>query len=170
MNKQQLQSAMDAVRTAIITEIKGLELYTTAAAKAEDPDARRMFEMLAEEEGRHKAYLENHYASLMNTGEWAKSEPTALEREKVEEFIIDDSFRKGLRRGTFEMAVVALAVDLEAKAVNFYKEVATTADDPDTRAVFQHLVKWEEGHHRQFLEMERELRDAYFSDRGFSPM
>ena len=68
------------------------------------------------------------------------------------------------------MAVVAIAVDLEAKAVDFYKQVATQADDPETRAVFQHLVAWEEGHHRQFLAIEKELRDAYFSDRGFSPM
>ena len=36
--------------------------------------------------------------------------------------------------------------------------------------VFEHLARWEEDHHQQFLEMDRELRDAYFSDRGFSPM
>jgi rubrerythrin len=170
MRKEQLQSAIDAVRTAIITEIKGLELYSTAAKKAEDPDARRMFEMLADEERRHKAYLETHYASLVQSGEWAKTELKPKEQEHVEEFIIDDAFRRSLRRGDFEMAVVAIAVDLEAKAVDFYKQVSTQSDDPETRAVFQHLVAWEEGHHRQFLEIEKELRDAYFSDRGFSPM
>lgn len=170
MNKEQLQTAIDAVRTAIITEIKGHELYKTAAAKAEDPEARRMFEMLAEEEQRHKVYLENHYASLVESGEWSRTEPSALSKERMEEFIIDDSFRRSLRRGTFEMAVVALAVDLEAKAVQFYKEVATNADDEETRNVFKQLVGWEEGHHRQFLAMEKELRDAYFSDRGFAPM
>lgn len=170
MRKEQLQSAIDAVRTAIITEIKGLELYNTAASRAEDPDARRMFEMLADEERRHKAYLETHYASLVQSGEWAKTELKPQEQDDVGEFIIDDSFRRALRRGDFEMAVVALAVDLEAKAVNFYKEVATKSEDPETRKVFEHLVAWEEGHHRQFLALEKELRDAYFADRGFSPM
>jgi rubrerythrin len=170
MRKEQLQSAIDAVRTAIITEIKGLELYTTAASRAEDPEARRMFEMLADEERRHKAYLETHYASLMQSGEWATTELKPKEQEAVGDFILDESFRRSLRRGDFEMAVVALAVDLEAKAVNFYKEVATNADEPETRKVFEHLVAWEEGHHRQFLALEKELRDAYFSDRGFSPM
>jgi len=170
MTKEQLQTAIDAVRTAIITEIKGQELYKTAAAKAEDPDARRMFEMLAEEEQGHKAYLERHYASLMKTGAWAENEPSERSKEKIEEFIIDDAFRRSLRRGEFEMAVVALAVDLEAKAVQFYKEVSRTAEDPETRKVFEHLVAWEEGHHRQFMAIERELRDAYFADRGFAPM
>ncbi len=170
MRKEQLQSAIDAVRTAIITEIKGLELYSTAASRAEDPDARRMFEMLADEERRHKAYLESHYASLVQSGEWAKTQLKPQEQEAVEEFIIDEAFRRSLRRGNFEMAVVAIAVDLEAKAVDFYKQVATQSDDPETRKVFHELVAWEEGHHRQFLAIEKELRDAYFSERGFSPM
>jgi len=170
MKKEQLQTAIDAVRTAIITEIKGLELYQTAAAKVQDPDARRMFEMLAEEELRHKAYLEGHYASLIKSGEWAKTELTPFEKDDVGDFILDESFRKSIRGGSFEMAVVAIAVDLEAKAVDFYKNVATTAEDPETRKVFQHLVGWEEGHHRQFLAIEKEMRDAYFADRGFAPM
>ncbi len=170
MRKEQLQSAIDAVRTAIITEIKGLELYSTAASRAEDPDARRMFEMLADEERRHKAYLESHYASLVQSGEWTKTQLKPHEQETVEEFIIDEAFRRSLRRGNFEMAVVAIAVDLEAKAVDFYKQVATQSDDPETRKVFHELVAWEEGHHRQFLAIEKELRDAYFSERGFSPM
>ena len=170
MKKEQLQTAMDAVRTAIVTEIKGLELYQTAAAKCEDPDAKRMFEALAEEERRHKAYLDTHYASLVKSGQWAATQLTPLQQERVEEFILDESFRRSLRRGTFEMAVIAIAVDLEAKAVEFYREVATNAEDEETRRVFQHLVAWEEGHHRQFLAMEKEMRDAYFSDRGFAPM
>ena len=170
MKKEHLQSAIDAVRTAIIIEIKGLELYNTAASKAEDPDARRMFEMLAEEERRHRAYLESHYESLIKSGEWAAGTFKPVEEEQVEEFIIDDAFRRSLSRGTFEIAVVSIAVDLEAKAVAFYKEVAETAEDPETRRVFQHLVKWEEGHHAQFLSIEKELRDGYFSDLGFSPM
>jgi rubrerythrin len=170
MRKEQLQTAIDAVRTAIITEIKGLELYQTAAAKTEDPEAKRMFEMLADEERRHKAYLESHYDSLIRSGDWAKAELTARETEQVEEFILDESFRRSLRRGTFEMAVVAIAVDLEAKAVEFYKHVASNAEDEATRRVFQHLVAWEEGHHRQFLALEKEMRDAYFADRGFAPM
>ncbi len=170
MKKEQLQSAIDAVRTAIITEIKGLELYSTAAAKSEDRDARRMFEMLAEEEKRHKTYLETHYASLVKSGEWAATELKPHEEERVGEFIVDDAFRRALRRGTFEIAVVALAVDLEAKAVDFYKKVARESDDPETRRVFEHLVAWEEGHHAQFLALEKELRDAYFSDQGFAPM
>ncbi len=170
MNKEQLQTAIDAVRTAIITEIKGHELYSTAASKAQDADARRTFEMLAEEEQRHKAYLESHYASLITTGQWARTELAPPAEERVGEFILDDAFRRSLRRGTFEMAVVAIAVDLEAKAVAFYKEVAANAEDEQTRQVFRHLVSWEEGHHRQFLAMEKELRDAYFSDRGFAPM
>ena len=170
MKKEHLTSAIDAVRTAIITEIKGLELYQTAATKAEDPDAKRMFEMLAEEERRHKAFLEVHYASLVKSGEWAATELKPLDEEKVEEFILDESFRRSLRRGTFEIAVVSIAVDLEAKAVAFYKEVATTSEDPGTRTVFEHLARWEEGHHAQFLAIEKELRDAYFSDQGFSPM
>lgn len=170
MKKEQLQTAIDAVRTAIITEIKGLELYQTAASKVQDRDAKRMFEMLAEEEMRHKAYLEAHYASLIKSGEWAKTELTPFEKDDVGEFIIDESFRKSLRGGSFEMAVVAIAVDLEAKAVDFYKSVSQTAEDPETRSVFEHLVKWEEGHHKQFLAIEKEMRDAYFSDRGFAPM
>ena len=48
---------LEAVKTAIITELRGYEIYKTAAEKTTDPDARRMFESLASDERAHKDFL-----------------------------------------------------------------------------------------------------------------
>jgi rubrerythrin len=84
--------------------------------------------------------------------------------------VIDDSFRKSVKRGKFEMAVIGIGCDLEKKAITYYREQAQEAEDPDLRQLFTWLAEWEDGHLEHLLELEKMLQDEYWSDVGFSPM
>jgi len=84
--------------------------------------------------------------------------------------VIDDAFKKSLKRGTFEMAIIGIGCDLENRAVRFYREQAEAAEDPDLKKVFSWLMKWEEGHLAQLLDLEKQYQDAYWADQGFAPM
>ncbi len=170
MNEATKQAVLEAVKTAIITELRGLEIYRAAAEKATDPAAKQMFLALAEEEKEHKEFLEKNFRSLLASGEW--SVPATPENLGGLDHppIITPEFLQRVKGGDFEMAIVSAGVELERAAIEYYAKQAKESPDEETRKVFEFLSKWEESHLRQLDELQSHLRDQYFADRGFSPM
>ncbi len=166
-NKQQM---IEAIKTALMTEIKGQQLYSHAVSQTPDPDARAMFEALARDEEEHVNLLKAQYKSLMETGRIDLSKVHPAEVDHGAAPIIDDAFRRAVKRGTFEMAVIGIGCDLEKKAIAFYKAAAEKAEDPDLKQIFSWLAEWEVGHLDHLLELEKMMQDAYWSDQGFAPM
>jgi rubrerythrin len=164
------QAMVDAVKQALMVEIKGQELYTHAATKTEDPAARALFEALAKDEDDHVRILKSQYKSLMEDGRIDLAAVHPAEVDHGSHMIIDDKFKRSIQRGTFEMAVIGIGCDLENKAISYYKEQAAKAEDADLRQLFTWLAEWEDGHLEQLLELEKIYQDAYWADQGFSPM
>lgn len=161
---------VEAVKTALMTEIKGQQLYSHAVTQTKDPSARAMFEALAKDEEEHVRLLKAQYKSLMETGRIDLADVHPGEVDHGSAPIIDDTFKKSLKRGAFEMAVVGIGCDLENKAIAFYKAEAAKTDDPDLKKVFTWLAEWEVGHLEHLMELERYMQDAYWADQGFAPM
>ena len=170
MNDAQKARMIDAIKNAIMTEIKGQQLYAHAAGQTEDPSARAMFEALAKDEDEHVALLQAQHKSLVEEG---RVDITLVHPAEVDHgagHVIDDDFRKSIKRGTFEMAVIGIGCDLENKAITYYREQAELAEDPDLKQIFTWLSEWEVGHLEHLMELEKILQDEYWSDQGFSPM
>jgi rubrerythrin len=164
------ETMIQAVKDAIMTEIKGQQLYSHAASTTEDSAAKAMFEALARDEDEHVALLHAQYRSLMEAGRIDLSQVHPAEVDHGAGHVIDDSFRKSIKRGTFEMAVIGIGCDLENKAITYYKEQAGKAEDPDLRQLFTWLAEWEVGHLEHLVELEKMLQDEYWADQGFSPL
>ena len=164
------ESMVKAIKDAIMTEIKGQQLYSHAAATTEDPAAKAMFEALARDENEHVSLLQAQYRSLLDNGRIDLSQVHPAEVDHGAGHVIDDRFRKSIKRGTFEMAVVGIGCDLENKAINYYKEQAGLTEDPDLKQLFTWLAEWEVGHLEQLIEIEKMMQDEYWADQGFSPM
>jgi rubrerythrin len=169
MDEKQLTSAIDAVKTAILTEMQGYELYKAAAERTTDPEARRMFHLLAKEEEQHNKMLHDQFRSLMQAKKWAPP-PTLAHGEGFEDLVADEAWRKSLRFGSMELSVVSLGASLEAKAISFYKKAMQSTTDPEGRDVFGWLVGWEEGHLKWMEWLEEELKQRFWSEQNFSPM
>ena len=170
MSNPKTENMIKAVKDAIMTEIKGQQLYSHAATQTQDPSAKAMFEALAKDEDEHVALLKAQYQSLLNNGSIDLSVMHPAELDHGAGHVIDDGFRKSIKRGTFELAVVGIGCDLENKAISYYKEHAEKTDDPDLKKLFTWLREWEDGHLEQLLELEKIYQDAYWADQGFSPM
>ncbi len=164
------ETMIQAVKDAIMTEIKGQQLYSHAAATTEDAAAKAMFEALARDEDEHVALLQAQYKSLMEEGRIDLSQVHPAELDHGAGHVIDDSFRKSIKRGTFEMAVIGIGCDLENKAITYYKDQANKAEDADLKQLFTWLAEWEVGHLEHLVELEKMLQDEYWADQGFSPM
>ena len=145
MDQKQLTSAIDAVKTAILTEMQGYELYKGAAERTTDPEARRMFHLLAKEEEGHNQMLHEQFKSLMKEQKFTPP-PTLAHGEGFETLVADEQWRKSLQFGTMELSVVAIGASLEARAIALYKKSAEDTVDPEGKKVFEWLVHWEEDH------------------------
>ncbi len=159
-----------AIRDAIMTEIKGQQLYAHAAATTEDPSAKAMFEALARDEDEHVALLQAQHRSLVDGGGIDLAQVHPAEVDHGSGHVIDDGFRRSIKRGTFEMAVVGIGCDLENKAIAYYQEQAAKAEDADLKQLFTWLAEWEVGHLKHLIELEKMMQDEYWADQGFSPM
>ncbi len=161
---------VDAIKQALMIEIKGQQLYSHAVTQTQDPAAKAMFQMLADDEEKHVAILQAQFKSIMADGRIDLADIHPGEVDHGSSHVIDDSFRKSLKRGDFEMAIIGIGCDLEAKATTYYREQAATTEDPDLKKLFTWLTEWETGHLEQLRELETLYQDAYFADQGFAPM
>ncbi len=171
MNDEQKKlEKIKIIKDAVMVEVKGQQLYTHAASEAEDPAAKAMFEMLAKDEDDHVRILTNQYKSLMADGKLNLDDVHPAEVDHGSQDVISDDFKRSIKRGKFEMAVISIGCDLENKAIAYYKEHAKKTDDPELKQLFTWLTVWEDGHLEQLLELEKIYQDAYWADQGFSPM
>lgn len=159
---------IEAVKTAIVTEIRGQQIYQAAAEKAADPAARQMFLSLAEDEDQHKKFLMQNFKSLIESGTWSvpatAENLTPLDHPET----ITQDFLNRVKGGEFEMAVVAAGAELERSAIAFYAKAAAECPDEESAKVFRFLADWEKDHLNSLVDLQARLTDAFFADQGFS--
>lgn len=170
MDKAARKIVLEAVKTAIITELRGLEIYKAAAERTTDHAARLMFQSLANDEAHHKQFLEKNFHSLLESGEWSVPATPENLSPLDDSQVITPQFLKRVKGGAFEMAVVAAGCELEMSAINFYTKAADECPDVESAAVFRFLANWEKGHLEALTALEERMKDQYFAERGFSPM
>ena len=169
MNQETMKTVLEAVKTAIITELRGYEIYKAAAERTQDAAARQMFQSLAGDERVHKDFLEKNYRSLLKQGQWSvPATPENLTPLDHTDIITPD-FIKRVKGGSFEMAVIATGVELERSAIEYYHRQAEECPDETAKKTFQFLAEWEKGHLEALGDLERQMRDQYFADVGFTP-
>jgi protease I len=62
--------ALEALRLAIRSEEAAKRFYSLAEQKTEDPEAKNVFRRLAEDEERHRAFVQDEYNRLTMNPEW----------------------------------------------------------------------------------------------------
>jgi len=165
-----VKKALEGLRTAIETEIRGLEFFRAAADRCEDPDGKAMFLSMAREEVEHKRLLERQFAHLLEQGQFIPAEELKSDIPIEDTPIPVAAFRESLKRSNFEMSAIGIGIMLEKSAIAHFESLAHETDDEEARKMYAWLAEWEHGHLDQLVEIDRNLRDAYWADQGFSPM
>ncbi|MBI3450215.1 MAG: ferritin family protein [Acidobacteria bacterium] len=168
MDSASRKNVLEVLKSAIITELRGYEIYKAAAEKATDANCRLMFQKLAEDELAHKVFLEQNFKSILKDGAWSvPATPQNLSPLDHSEIITPD-FLKRVKGGAFEMAAVATGCTLERAAIDFYAKAANDCEDEESAKTFRFLATWEMDHMRSLSELEFRMRDEYFAEQGFS--
>jgi rubrerythrin len=135
-------NVQEAVRRSIQTEKNAMDFYKMGAGKMQDPEARRIFTLLAEEERGHagsfyRIYTGSDIPSLEafldqaphHESEWL----AALNR------VIDAEFN--------EQKAMELAMHKEQQLEEVLARMAEKIDNPDVKAVFAQNIKETHNHY-----------------------
>jgi Fur family ferric uptake transcriptional regulator len=139
----------DALELTLAIERRGYTFYTNASRKTKNGSGRRMFQRLAAEESDHLRRLQLEHRSLLEKNEWLKHEPArlALSRKIVEEIFPQKELLKiEVKDETNEIEALHIAMNLERRSHQFFKDFANQISDSNGRKVFMDFAADEESH------------------------
>jgi len=165
----ELDAALAALQMAIQTEIDAYNFYMKFAGQTTDPQARAMFERIAQDEVVHLELLRNNKATLEDQKEWIVYQAMAMDSIPGAPIFSRGRVDQNIVGYTSDMSALRVAYLIEKDAVEFYRRAAAQTEDPNGKRMFLDLVRWEQGH-LQLLEGEYNfLKSQFQAAMGFAP-
>ncbi len=137
-----------AIRKAIQTEKNAMNFYELGARLMRDPDAKRVFEVLAGEERVHAGHFYKAYegSDIASFDDFMNAPP-----EHESEWLI--AMSRTIDEGFNEQKALELALKKEEKLEKTLRATAERIPNPDVRAVFE-LNARETHNHYELIESE----------------
>jgi rubrerythrin len=160
------QSAvLEVLEYAIRNERLGHGFYMRAMEMTDDVTGKRMFQSLASDEEEHIAILQSQFDSLRKTSSWLNLEearvenppsypPTLFPEEETE-------VQEMMTKCASDLDALDIALDLERRGYQLYRNEAEKASNLAAKAVYEHLAKEENKH---FVRLQNTR--AYLSSSG----
>jgi rubrerythrin len=171
-----MEKQLVALNFALGMEKEGKAFFEKAAGSTKNAGARQSFTDLALMEAGHIAYIKANIASLSKDGSWMVEPSDDMDQAKMGKSVFRD---RGEGKGpepelaigerTSDLSAVRIALAIENDLYEFYKRAAEHSNEPEAKAVFTKLSKWEKGH-RELLEAQYDdMKEGFWSEMGFSP-
>ncbi len=161
-------TALDILKTAILLERQGKAFYTQAARNSESKSAKQIFEMMAEEEEEHIAFLTKQAQSYVENHTFIHPE-AHVEDDGSNIEILTEKVKKEINAAGFEAAAISAAIDFENRAIKVYSDRTGQATDPAEKKMYQMLADWEKGHHHLLFRLNEDLKEEIWNDNNFWP-
>ena len=162
------QDSIDIIKGAILLEHRGKALYQSVAEQTEVAAIKELFGMLADEEAKHIAILNDQYSRLSKGESFDISQLPAGDPQVVED-ILSKNIVEGISAAGYEAAVISAALDFERSAVSFYSKRAEEAESTEEKELYRWLTEWEKGHMIIFSKIDQELKEQVWYDNSFWP-
>jgi rubrerythrin len=132
----------DAIETAIRMETDAISFYREASKKTHHPAGKRMFESFIKDEERHLRYLGDILNGL-------DIEPRIESAGNVRTIFSDlkGQMMERISVTADEKEAIKLALDMEKKGYDYYKESVERIDDPKAKKLFEVLTAEEQRHY-----------------------
>ncbi len=155
------EDLLQALVEAFLMEKGSREFYVLAAAKSAGAGAKKSFLDLAAWEEKHMAYIQSLYQSILDDrelGEFAAFSEKAAAPVAESGMPVKDLARK-IETYTVkdEKDALAIAVNIEAKAYNLYKDLANRAVDREAKVIFEEMMSQETKHMNELNALKRSL-------------
>ncbi|MCX7697153.1 MAG: ferritin family protein [Bacteroidales bacterium] len=163
-----MKSPEDVLKEAILMEKRGQALYNEVSHKSPDPDVKRIFSLMAEEEAMHAAFLSEQLKSFLKNKNFVKLD-LKEEVSTLTELIINTNLKDKIEAASFEGAAISAAIELETKSIEVYKKQAKEAIDPHIKEMFEYLARWENTHYEILLKLDEQLKEKIWFSNEFWP-
>ncbi|TAH62816.1 MAG: rubrerythrin [Anaerolineaceae bacterium] len=143
---------MNTLEFAIQMEKEGRQYYLEQAEKNQDNALNKVFNILADSEKEHEELL----LKRLNKEEYTLKEDDSLNDIKSVFHGLKD-YEASAIRNTTQLDVYRLAVEIEEKSIDLYKDMLKDADNDNDKKLFEFLLKEENQHLILFDELVKML-------------
>ena len=161
--------ATEILKNAILLEKRGQAFYSKVAAQASGDAVKKFFALMAEEEVNHVRILSEQFKSYRTSKKFRPAGYTDASEFKTVSAILTQELKQQLSAADYEAAAIAAAMAMEKKAIDIYSGRAAEAQDPDEKALYEWLAKWEAAHLNFLAKLDRELTEEIWNDNRFWP-
>lgn len=144
------EKVIDNIKIAIRTEIDGYNFYLAASNIVTDKHGKTVFSHLSKEELEHLTVLRAISKALETGGVWLTYEDAvnegSLDKSSAPIFMEENELIKRLKTNQTELNAVAIAVEAEEKAVDFYSRMLKDAKEVDEKTVLSKILDMERNH------------------------
>lgn len=162
--------AIDGLRTALQTELNGIEFYRMAAKNTEDAKGKKAFQMLAEDELKHFNALQRQYASVSEKHGWQETDLGTITEFPGESPIFSNELKDRIKGKHFEMTALSIGALLESNSIDFYRRMKENSEDPLAKELYGRLQSWEEKHLEAITRQLDIIKEDYWAEQRFSPL
>ena len=159
----------DILKKAILLEKKGKTFYEKVAQQTPAAVVKRFFEMMANEENNHIRILSEQYKAYQDNKEFKSTEFDELHESDIAALVISKEIKSEISAADYEAAAISAAMSMEENAIKLYSDRAAAATDPNEKALYDWLAKWETQHLNFLADIDRELTESIWHDQNFWP-
>ena len=135
---------MDILEFAMKMELDGKAFYDKQARNTSNPELKKIFQHLAEEEERHYLFFKNmKEGNLAEAAEQVRSSDTLT---KVKNIFVELSSKSDQTFGDEELTAWMEAMQIEEKAESFYREKANEEKEPGKKELLSKIADEEQNH------------------------
>jgi rubrerythrin len=160
---------MEILKSAILLEKRGQAFYENIVLQASGKAVKGFFEMMANEEKNHIRILSEQYAAYQANKQFNPNQFDEQHGSDIASQVLSQQIKDEISAADYEAAAIAAAVSMEENAVKLYSDRAAAATDPNEKALYDWLAKWERQHLNFLSDIDRELTERIWYDQNFWP-
>lgn len=160
---------LDILKQAILLERRGKAFYQKVAEHTENKAIRDVFEMMAEEEQKHITTLSEQFKSYRQEKKFIPGGHNYTDISGVASKVLTREIKDNISAAGFEAAAISAAISMEECAIKLYSESAETTSDPEAKALYDWLSRWEREHLNLLLDIDKSLKEEIWYDNQFWP-
>lgn len=162
-------ASLDILKQAILLERRGKAFYQKVAEKTESKSVRDVFETMAAEEQNHIDILSQQFKAYGKEKKFIPGNYNDSDGSRVALNVLTPEIKEKISAAGFEAAAISAAISMEEHAVKLYSESAETTSDPEAKALYEWLARWEREHLGLLLDIDKAVREKIWFDNQFWP-
>jgi len=160
----------DILKRAILLEKRGRAFYAKVAQQASADAVKRFFETMAAEEDKHIRILSEQFKAYQGNKQFNAEQFDDHQQPAIDSQVLSKEIKSEISAADYEAAAISAAMSMEESAIKLYSDRAAAATDPNEKALYNWLAKWEMQHLNFLADIDRELTQDIWFDQNFWPL